>query len=257
MTFQNRLYRLRKERGISQEDLAEVVGVSRQAVQKWESGASRPDMDNLTALSRYFDTTLDYLISGVEPTETEPSHAPTYYPRAHFEYRSKATLFGLPLVHINVGRFGMHWARGILAIGNVATGVFALGGLSAGGLCLGGASTGLLALGGVAVGGIALGGLALGALAALGGLALSFGLSIGGFAVGGAYALGGAASASQIAAGGAASAPIAIGDAVSGSITFSKGQWNAATPEAIRTAITQIYPHTPDWIAALFSSMAR
>ena len=42
--FQDRLNRLRRERGLSQEDLAEVVGVTRQAVQKWESGASRPDM---------------------------------------------------------------------------------------------------------------------------------------------------------------------------------------------------------------------
>ena len=40
--FEQRLYRLRKERGISQEELADIVGVSRQAVQKWESGASQP-----------------------------------------------------------------------------------------------------------------------------------------------------------------------------------------------------------------------
>lgn len=38
--FEQRLYRLRKERGISQEELADIVGVSRQAVQKWESGVS-------------------------------------------------------------------------------------------------------------------------------------------------------------------------------------------------------------------------
>lgn len=38
--FEQRLYRLRKERGISQEELADIVGVSRQAVQKWESGGS-------------------------------------------------------------------------------------------------------------------------------------------------------------------------------------------------------------------------
>lgn len=39
--FEQRLYRLRKERGISQEELADIVGVSRQAVQKWESGVSQ------------------------------------------------------------------------------------------------------------------------------------------------------------------------------------------------------------------------
>lgn len=40
MSFEERLYQLRRERGISQEELANIVGVSRQAVQKWESGAS-------------------------------------------------------------------------------------------------------------------------------------------------------------------------------------------------------------------------
>ena len=40
MSFEERLYQLRRERGISQEELANIVGVSRQAVQKWESGDS-------------------------------------------------------------------------------------------------------------------------------------------------------------------------------------------------------------------------
>ena len=40
MSFEERLYQLRRERGISQEELANIVGVSRQAVQKWESGVS-------------------------------------------------------------------------------------------------------------------------------------------------------------------------------------------------------------------------
>lgn len=260
MTFQARLYRFRKERGISQEDLAEIVGVSRQAVQKWESGASRPDMDNLMALSRYFGITLDYLVTGQEsPTAAEttvPARAP-YLPGYHYEYRSTATLWGLPLVHINVGRFGIHWARGILAIGNVATGVFALGGISAGVLCLGGTGVGLLTLGGIAVGGIAVGGLAIGALAALGGLAISFGLACGGAAIGGAYAIGGAATATRIAAGGAASASIAIGDAVKGSIAFPQEQWGPGTPDAIRTAIAQMYPNTPEFITALFAFFAK
>ena len=41
MSFEERLYQLRRERGISQEELANIVGVSRQAVQKWESGVSQ------------------------------------------------------------------------------------------------------------------------------------------------------------------------------------------------------------------------
>ncbi|WP_294550391.1 helix-turn-helix transcriptional regulator [uncultured Pseudoflavonifractor sp.] len=65
--FEEQLYQLRRERGISQEELANVVGVSRQAVQKWESGASQPNMDNLIAISEYFGVTLDYLLKGPAP----------------------------------------------------------------------------------------------------------------------------------------------------------------------------------------------
>ena len=67
MAFQNRLYELRKKAGLSQEGLADLLGVTRQAVQKWEAGSSRPDMDNLAALARYFNVTLDYLVTGREP----------------------------------------------------------------------------------------------------------------------------------------------------------------------------------------------
>ena len=48
MEFQNRLYELRKKAGLSQEGLADLLGVTRQAVQKWEAGSSRPDMDHQT-----------------------------------------------------------------------------------------------------------------------------------------------------------------------------------------------------------------
>lgn len=64
MEFQQRLYELRKQSGLSQEGLASLLGVTRQAVQKWESGSSRPDMDNLAALARYFNVSLDYLVTG-------------------------------------------------------------------------------------------------------------------------------------------------------------------------------------------------
>ena len=62
MEFRERLYQLRKGRGISQEELAHTVGVSRQAVQKWEAGAATPDLNNLSALADYFAVSLDYLV---------------------------------------------------------------------------------------------------------------------------------------------------------------------------------------------------
>ena len=174
MEFQNRLYELRKKAGLSQEGLADLLGVTRQAVQKWEAGSSRPDMDNLAALARYFNVSLDYLVTGEERSTPPPAATiiNNYYPRWHYEYKSQRTLFGLPLVHVRLGDRGFGVAKGIFAVGNVAVGLFALGGISLGLFSLGGVSLGLLlALGGMSVGGIAIGACAVG-LAALGGGAI-------------------------------------------------------------------------------------
>lgn len=62
MKFENKLINLRKSRGISQEQLAEALGVSRQAISRWESGDSTPDMTNLLGLCQYFNVSADYLI---------------------------------------------------------------------------------------------------------------------------------------------------------------------------------------------------
>lgn len=63
----NRLVELRKANGLSQEKLAEKLGVSRQAVSKWERGEASPDTDNLLALAEVYGTTLDALVN---PTNT-------------------------------------------------------------------------------------------------------------------------------------------------------------------------------------------
>lgn len=58
------LYALRHKSGLSQEQLAEKIGVSRQAISKWETGASAPDLEKLRALSECFGVTLDQLAGG-------------------------------------------------------------------------------------------------------------------------------------------------------------------------------------------------
>lgn len=65
-----KIYRFRRERGLSQEQLAEKIGVSRQAISKWESGASTPELEKLLALSACFGVTLDALVND-EPTASE------------------------------------------------------------------------------------------------------------------------------------------------------------------------------------------
>lgn len=62
MKFQDKMQVLRKQKGMSQESLAEKVGISRQAVAKWEAGQSYPDMTNLIALSDLFRISIDKLV---------------------------------------------------------------------------------------------------------------------------------------------------------------------------------------------------
>ena len=71
MSFSENLKVLRKERSISQESLAELIGVSRQAVSKWEQGGGYPEMEKLLLLSKELNVSLDYLMLGeVEITES-------------------------------------------------------------------------------------------------------------------------------------------------------------------------------------------
>ncbi|MDT8716818.1 helix-turn-helix transcriptional regulator [Clostridium sp. 19966] len=62
MSFQEKLQKLRKDKGFSQEDLAEKLGVSRQAVAKWESGQSYPEIDKIISISKLFNITIDNLL---------------------------------------------------------------------------------------------------------------------------------------------------------------------------------------------------
>jgi len=65
----NRLQQLRKEKGYSQEELAQALGLSRQAVSKWERAESSPDTDNLICLARLYGMSLDELLNTTESTE--------------------------------------------------------------------------------------------------------------------------------------------------------------------------------------------
>ena len=62
MALSEKLYMLRKKSGLSQEQLAEQLNVSRQAISKWESGQSIPESDKLITISQYFNVTLDCLL---------------------------------------------------------------------------------------------------------------------------------------------------------------------------------------------------
>lgn len=67
MNMADRIQYLRKGKGISQEELADKVGVSRQAVSKWESEQSTPDIEKIIIMSDFFGVTTDYILKGIEP----------------------------------------------------------------------------------------------------------------------------------------------------------------------------------------------
>lgn len=71
MGFDNNLKKLRKEKNISQEQLAKKLNISRQAISKWESGKAYPDIDNLILLRNIFDISLDELIMEEEVRDVE------------------------------------------------------------------------------------------------------------------------------------------------------------------------------------------
>ncbi len=81
MKISERLYELRRKAGLSQEELAEKIGVSRQAVGKWENGASVPELEKLLSLSEFYGIGIGELIgaeppSAVPPPPSEPEDAP-------------------------------------------------------------------------------------------------------------------------------------------------------------------------------------
>jgi hypothetical protein len=116
------------------------------------------------------------------------------------EYKSTATLLGLPLIHVAIGpsegrRSKRGLARGWLAVGDIAFGVIgAAGGAAFGGIALGGIGVGLISLSGLAVALYALGGFSLG-IFSIGGLAVGWQAAMGGGAIAFEYAVGGYASA--------------------------------------------------------------
>ncbi len=78
MKLHEKIYYCRKKSGMSQETLAEKIGVSRQAISKWETGDAVPELSKLKSLCDIFGVTADWMISEDEPEETSKKEAVTY-----------------------------------------------------------------------------------------------------------------------------------------------------------------------------------
>lgn len=205
MTLGEKLSKLRKECNYTQEQLAGILGVSRQSISKWESDIAYPETDKLIKIGKLFGCSMDYLLNE-EITEKGGDHANETSPVLEMlhtaiqkqcrERKSEKTVLGMPLYHVGRDARGFFAiglkARGIVAIGLRASGVASLGLLSFGLLSMGLLSIGLLSFGVLALGLLSIGSIALG-LFALGAISIgvvSFGaLSVGCFS-GGALAIG-------------------------------------------------------------------
>ena len=193
MTLGSKLAQERKLKNLTQEQLAELLGVSRQAISKWESDSAFPETEKLLRLCELFDCTLDYLLRDAPRTDAQPApEAPAH--RIFRERRSAKTWRGLPLWHVARSAHGVIAvglkARGVISIGLLSRGVvsvgllslglfsfgtlslglaaygaFALGLLSAGAICAGLVSAGAISCGIVSLGAIAIGDCSVGALA--------------------------------------------------------------------------------------------
>lgn len=269
------LYTLRKQRGYSQEYIASVLGVSRQAVSKWESDAACPEMEKLLSLCELLGVSLDELVRGRAPDAGEgaPEEAPAAEGEAEkivitlpagrrvVHYESKARIGSLPLVCVHAG-FGKNHriARGVIAIGLISQGVVSIGLVSMGLLSIGFVSLGLLAFGLLALGlAVACGTIALGTFA-MGAIALGY-VSWGALSAG-VYSLGAVAGGSRVAVGYYADAPVAIGRIVNGLHTLvDEGPDPRSFPsstfdgEAARALIRSVYPGIPGWVMALIAGL--
>ncbi len=101
----NRLYEYRKSMGLSQEELAAKIGVSRQAVSKWERAEASPDTDNLIELSKVYGVTLDEMLRGkedgapAEPAEESAAESAADEPAQEDAPRDKVQI-GLHGIHV-------------------------------------------------------------------------------------------------------------------------------------------------------------
>lgn len=159
----------RKKSGLSQGQLADMLGVTRQSVSKWESGAAVPELAKLVAIAEVFGVSLDYLVREQEPRSEDTARLEEKLDRltryvSGYEYTSKTKVFGIPLVSIRLSK-NRTIGRDSTAKGIIAIGVFSLGAVSIGVVSIGGIALGLIVLGALAFGVLAFGALAIGIIA--------------------------------------------------------------------------------------------
>ena len=252
MTLGEKLSRLRKEYNYTQEQLADVLGVSRQSISKWESNIAYPETDKLVKMGKLFECSMDYLLNedisekkGLQPTENE-SFWDKLKLQIH-ERKSEKVIFGMPLYHIGRNAHGFFAiglkARGVVSFGLMSRGVFSFGLLSLGVVSIGLLSLGLISAGIFSAGLLAVGSIALGLFAAG---AISVGLiSFGALSVG-YFSSGALAFGKYVAVGDHAHAMIAIGQTLADGTVYNHIGY--LTTADIPKVIEWLDGNVPSWL---------
>lgn len=262
MTIGDKLTKLRKENNYTQEQLADILEVSRQAVSKWENNTAYPETEKLIKLGELYGCSMDYLLKDdVENTRGAVDRSSDTKSKTvtvafdlnmlNFERKSKRYIHGLPLWHINIG-FGRK-AKGIIAIGFFAKGVISVGLCSVGVLSLGLCSLGILALGVFALGLLSAGAVSAGIIACG---AVSIGIvSVGALAIG-HFSIGALAVGKYFALGDHAYAMIALGDTEAVGEVYQKvGRRSANDIAAIKKLLDVNLPYYFSWAKSLIEPL--
>lgn len=254
MTLGEKLTKLRKENNYTQEQLADILGVSRQSISKWESDISYPETDKLVKLGELYDCSMDYLLKNDIETPEKSATKDSFnlksfnYKSFYFERKSTKTIKGLPLWHIN---FGLgRTATGIFAIGLCAKGIVSIGVLSLGIVSVGFFSLGLFALGLFALGLLFAAGTISAGLIAFGAICVGL-LATGAIAVG-EFSVGALAIGNYAAIGDHARAAIAIGKTEAIGTLYQSNAITSNNRQQIVDLLDQNVPTVFAWLKEIF-----
>ncbi|MBQ8791704.1 MAG: helix-turn-helix transcriptional regulator [Ruminiclostridium sp.] len=270
MTFGEKLSQLRKESNYTQEQLGELLSVSRQTVSKWESDIAYPETDKLVKMGTLLGCSMDYLLKDevtdknstapVPPASQQEENSITikFGNLRIKERKSEKTVFGMPLYHIGKNAEGFFAvgvrAKGVFSVGLLSKGIFSLGLLSMGLISFGMLSLGLVALGTFALGLIGIGAIALG-LFAVGAISIGV-VSVGALSFG-LFSLGAMARGIFIAIGDNAGAMLAIGKTEAfGSVYQHIGELKDANLPLIRLLLETDVPAFLGWARDIFCAIA-
>lgn len=253
MTLGDKITKLRKENNYTQEQLAEIMEVSRQSISKWESDIAYPETEKIIRLAKLFNCTTDYLLKDDCDESINKESGSRARKKFNFERKSTKTVKGVPLWHIGKN------AHGIIAIGLKARGVVSIGLVSRGIISFGVASigifsSGLVSLGLIAMGLFALGGLSCGAISA--GImsfgAISFGIiSVGAVSIG-QFSVGALAIGNYAAVGDVAKAQIAIGDSEAIASYYGSTGGLVGERDLVNAYLDKIVPDFLGWAKWIF-----